>query len=35
MYFGFQFVYWLGVALYLAAALISLARGRGAGATPS
>jgi len=28
MYFGFQFLYWLAVALYLAAALSSLARSK-------
>jgi hypothetical protein len=34
MYFGFQFLYWLAIALYLAAALSSLTR-NGAWATPA
>ncbi len=32
MYFGFEFLYWLALALYLAAALVSLALRRRAGA---
>jgi spermidine synthase len=33
MYFGFQFLYWLALGLYLAAALTSLALRKGTGAT--